>query len=146
MEKQEMLTEKVTRLITSDGHVFSVEEAVFVEMQAIHRLLPAGGDITIPISQITGEILAKVIDYCRKHVDHKLNRLRDEEISAWDSDFVDVDEKTLFDLFVASHFLDVKDLFNMILALVAEMTKKKNSAQPGNIDQLRSLFTSNFRL
>ncbi|XP_047983001.1 SKP1-like protein 9 isoform X2 [Salvia hispanica] len=111
--------EKVTSLRSSDGHIFPVEDT------------------------ITGDILAKVIDYCRKHIDHKLNRLRDEEITAWDRHFVNVDEKTLLDLLVASHFLGVKDLFSLIMVSVADMTKKKGV---GSMDQLHNLFISNFRL
>lgn len=92
--------EKVTSLKSSDGHIFPVEDTVIAEFRAIHSFLPAAGDAAIPISQITGDVLAKIIDYCRKHTDHKLNRLRDEEISAWDRQFVNVDEKTLLDLLV----------------------------------------------
>lgn len=104
---------KVTTLMSSDGHILPVEEAVIVELRAIHRHLPAAGDAAIPISQITGEILAKIIDYCRKHNDHKLNRLRDEEISAWDRRFVDVDEKILFELLVVRFLFRLRkfDLF-----------------------------------
>ncbi|XP_057805729.1 SKP1-like protein 12 [Salvia miltiorrhiza] len=150
MENRETLPspekEKLTTLMSLDGHIFPVEEAVIVELRAIRRLLPAAGDATIPISQVTGQILAKIIDYCRKHNDHKLNRLRDEEISAWDRHFVDVDEEILFDLLVASHFLEVKDLFYLTVTTVTDMMKTKSPAQVGNMDQLRNLFISNFRL
>ncbi|XP_047983000.1 SKP1-like protein 7 isoform X1 [Salvia hispanica] len=135
--------EKVTSLRSSDGHIFPVEDTVIAEFRSIHSFLPAAGDAVFPISQITGDILAKVIDYCRKHIDHKLNRLRDEEITAWDRHFVNVDEKTLLDLLVASHFLGVKDLFSLIMVSVADMTKKKGV---GSMDQLHNLFISNFRL
>ncbi|KAL6543055.1 hypothetical protein OROHE_010575 [Orobanche hederae] len=95
--ERENMERKTTLLMSSDGHIFQVEEAVVAEFQAIHRFLPAGG-AAIPISHITGQILAKVIEYCRKHNDHKLNRLLDQEISAWDRDFVVVNEKILVDL------------------------------------------------
>ncbi|KAL6544578.1 hypothetical protein OROMI_023440 [Orobanche minor] len=101
--ERENMERKTTLLMSSDCHIFQVEEAVVAEFQAIHRFLPAGG-AAIPISQITGQILAKVIEYCRKHNDHKLNRLLDQEISAWDRDFVVVNEKILVDLLTALGF------------------------------------------
>lgn len=53
---------------------------------------------------VNGKILAKVIEYCRYHVEAARKGADDkpakseDEVKAWDTEFVKVDQATLFDL------------------------------------------------
>ncbi|AES87709.2 SCF ubiquitin ligase, SKP1 component [Medicago truncatula] len=52
----------------TDGATFEIEEAVAVESQTIkHSIDDVSDDTGIPIPNVTGKILAKVIEYCKKH-------------------------------------------------------------------------------
>ena len=56
---------------------------------------------------MSSKILAKVIEYCKYHVDAETKAedkpsKSEEEIKIWDTDFVKVDQSTLFELILAS--------------------------------------------
>ena len=107
---------KIT-LKSSDGETFEVEEAVALESQTIkHMIEDDCADNGIPLPNVTSKILSKVIEYCKKHVDaapksassaaaanpaaadDRASSTADDDLKAWDNDFVKVDQATLFDL------------------------------------------------
>jgi S-phase kinase-associated protein 1 len=67
-----------------------------------------GSEDLIPLPNVSGRILAKVIEYCKYHVeankkvDDKPAKSEDD-IKTWDSEFVKVDQATLFDLILVSN-------------------------------------------
>jgi len=102
-------TKKIT-LRSSDGETFEVEEAVALESQTIkHMVEDDCADSVIPLPNVTSKILAKVIEYCKKHVDSPKtdDRQVDEELKNWDAEFVKVDQATLFDLILVCSLLSL---------------------------------------
>lgn len=64
-----MSTFKIITLKSCDDKIFKVDEAVAVQSQMIaHMVEDDCVDGEIPISNVTGVILAKVIEYCKKHL------------------------------------------------------------------------------
>jgi hypothetical protein len=63
-----------------------------------------GTDEVIPLPNVNGKILAKVIEYCAYHVEAATKgpddkpKKSEDEVKSWDTDFVKVDQATLFDL------------------------------------------------
>ncbi|KAI4374905.1 hypothetical protein MLD38_012843 [Melastoma candidum] len=98
-------------LKSSDGESIEVDEAVALESQTIkHMIEDDCADNGIPVPNVNSKILAKVIEYCRKHVDASRGDDRSlssssEEIMSWDAEFVKVDQATLFDLILAANYL-----------------------------------------
>eukprot|EP00262_Sarcandra_glabra_P011795 TRINITY_DN2904_c0_g1_i2.p1 TRINITY_DN2904_c0_g1~~TRINITY_DN2904_c0_g1_i2.p1 ORF type:complete len:107 (-),score=17.37 TRINITY_DN2904_c0_g1_i2:44-364(-) len=95
-------TKKVT-LKSSDGEIFEVEEAVAVESRTIkHAIEFEEAEGGVPVLNVTGKILSKVIEYCKKHVDlvkdNEGDQAAEDELETWDADFVKVDLSTLCDL------------------------------------------------
>ncbi|XP_049933194.1 SKP1-like protein 1 [Nymphaea colorata] len=87
---------KTVTVKSSDGEVLEVVEAVAKESQTIRQMIEDGcADSGIPLSNVANNILAKVIEYCKKHVDDKI---QEEELKAWDAEFVEVDQAMLFNL------------------------------------------------
>lgn len=89
-------------LKSSDGETFEVEEAVALESQTIkHMIEDDCADTSIPLPNVTSKILAKVIEYCKRHVDAVAktdDKASEDDLKSFDADFVKVDQATLFDL------------------------------------------------
>ncbi|CAL1401093.1 unnamed protein product [Linum trigynum] len=108
-----MSTEKkLITLKSSDGESFEVEEAVAMQSQTIKHMIEddCAGD-GIPIPNVTGGILAKVIEFCNKH-QHAAQS--DADLKKWDAEFANVGQDTLYDLLLAANYLNVKDLLDLI--------------------------------
>lgn len=108
-----MSSDRKLNLTSSDGETFEVDEAVALQSQTIKNMIEDdcahGG---IPLPNVTGKILAKVVEYCKKHVEAAADSksedrpspagAAEEDLKAWDADFVKVDQATLFDLILVS--------------------------------------------
>ncbi|KAF3595734.1 hypothetical protein DY000_02023912 [Brassica cretica] len=99
-----------------------------------------GNGITIP--NVNSAALAKVIEYCKKHVEANAD---DTELKAWDLDFAraleGLDKDAFFvkiesfdDILQAAHFLNIGGLFDLTCKTVAEMVRGKT------VDQIRDIF------
>ncbi|CAN1226666.1 SKP1-like protein 1A [Linum perenne] len=74
----------------------------------------------IPLPNVHSKILAKVIEYCKKHVETpKLDAVStsnaDDSLKQWDTDFAKVDQ--------AANYLNIKDLLDLTCQTVADMIK-----------------------
>ncbi|XP_028774490.1 SKP1-like protein 1A isoform X2 [Neltuma alba] len=130
---------KIT-LKSSDGKPFEVDEAVALQSQTIKHMIEvdcADGDIPLP--NVTSKILAKVIEYCKKHVDdaNSEEKISEDDLRAWDADFVRVDQATLFDLILAANYLNIKSLLDLTCQEVADMIKGQTP------EELRKTFNVN---
>lgn len=104
--------QKMIVLKSSDGETFEVEEAVAPESQTIKHMIEDNcADTSIPLPNVTSKILAKVIEYCKRHVDAAAkasadatasDKVAEDDLKAFDAEFVKVDQGTLFDLILVS--------------------------------------------
>ncbi|KAF9689576.1 hypothetical protein SADUNF_Sadunf01G0106500 [Salix dunnii] len=107
-------SKKIT-LRSSGGETFEVDEAVALKSTTIKRMIgeTSSGNrevITLPI--VSGNILAKVLQYCEKHTaDGK--SIADQELGTWDADFVKLDKDTLFQLILAANYLGIERLVDL---------------------------------
>ncbi|XP_047959829.1 SKP1-like protein 1A [Salvia hispanica] len=145
-------SKKIT-LRSSDGEVFEVDESVALESQTIkHMIEDDCADNVIPLPNVTGKILSKVIEYCKRHVDaaasatnadDKLaSAVSDEELKAFDVDFVKVDQATLFDLILAANYLNIKTLLDLTCQTVADMIKGKTPEEIRKTFNIKNDFTA----
>ncbi|KAJ4835034.1 hypothetical protein Tsubulata_048264 [Turnera subulata] len=116
-------SEKMITLLSSDGEEFVVEEAVAFQSQTIKHMIEDGcADQSIPLPNVPGRTLSKVVEYCKKHTSSDENK--EPELMAWDVEFTKVDQDTLFDVLLASNFLDIKNLLDLVCQTVAVMIKE----------------------
>lgn len=107
------MAEQRVKLRSSDDEMFEVDEAVAFESQAVKNMIEdTGKDAVIPLPNVSSKILAKVIEYCKYHVDNQKQGedkppASEDEIKAWDADFVKVDQATLFDLILVRNWASV---------------------------------------
>nr|KAJ0193872.1 hypothetical protein LSAT_V11C800438970 [Lactuca sativa] len=127
-------------LKSSDGEKFDVKLQVALQSEAIKQMIIDGGfssKIELSFPNITGEIMAKVLDYCHKHVyyDGAGNNLTAvEEMKVFDTQFVDVHYETLFKLVLASNELKIKSLLDLVSGRIAIMIKGKE------VEEIREMF------
>ncbi|XP_042437942.1 SKP1-like protein 1B [Zingiber officinale] len=145
----------MARMITlrsSDGEVFEVEEAVAMESQTIkHMIEDDCADNGIPLPNVSCRILAKVVEYCKKHVDAAASKsssedaagsgISDEDLKSWDAEFVKVDQATLFDLILAANYLNIKGLLDLTCQTVADMIKGKTPEEIRKTFNIKNDFT-----
>ncbi|CAI9115052.1 OLC1v1015886C1 [Oldenlandia corymbosa var. corymbosa] len=104
-------------------------------------------DNGIPLPNVTSKILAKVIEYCKRHVDSakaaegSVENTCDDDLKSFDADFVRVDQGTLFDLILAANYLNIKSLLDLICKTVAEMIKGKTPEEIRETFNIKNDFT-----
>jgi hypothetical protein len=93
------------KLLSSDTQMFEVDDEVAFLSQTVKNLVEdAGMEDAVPLPNVSGRILAKIIEYCKFHVEAAKKGADDkpakteEEVKHWDEEFVKVDQSTLFDL------------------------------------------------
>ena len=136
-------TRKIT-LKSSDGEAFEVDEAVALESQTIkHMIEDDCADNGIPLPNVTSKILAKVVEYCKKHVEASGSEEKssEDDLKAWDADFVKVDQATLFDLILAANYLNIKNLLDLTCQTVADMIKGKTPEEIRKTFNIKNDFT-----
>ena len=87
----------------------------------------------MPLSDVKSAVLAKVIEFCKHHVDQRLPEIEKplrsnnlaEIVPEWDAKFVDIEQEVLFELILAANYMDIKSLLDLTCAKVASMIKGK---------------------
>lgn len=102
-------TEKVL-LKSSDGQFFEVDKAVAQLSQTLKHLVEdTEPNTAIPLANVTSVVLAKVIEYCKKHSEASADAK--DALKAWDREFVKVEQSLLFDILMVKSFLTLFCLF-----------------------------------
>lgn len=135
-------------LKSSDDELFEVDEIVAYESQTVKDMIEdTGTNSPIPLLNVSSKILAKVIEYCHYHVvearksgDDKPG-LPEDEVKVWDSEFVKVDQATLFDLILAANYLNIKSLLDLTCQSVADMIKGKTPEEIRKTFNIKNDFT-----
>ncbi|XP_059633029.1 SKP1-like protein 1B [Cornus florida] len=142
-----MSSSKKITLKSSDGETFEVDQAVALESQTIkHMIEDDCADNGIPLPNVTSKILAKVIEYCRKHVEapkteDRANGAVDDDLKTFEAEFVKVDQATLFDLILAANYLNIKSLLDLTCQTVADMIKGKTPEEIRKTFNIKNDFT-----
>ncbi|CAN1229782.1 SKP1-like protein 4 [Linum perenne] len=145
---------KNLKLKSSDGETFEVSEAVASKSKMIKNMIDddcADGTIpcadgTIPVANVTGKVMAKVIEYCKKHVDEEEKQKSDQAaanpLKDWDGKFVkELSMEMLFDVTLAANYLDIKELLDLTCEYIASMMKGKEPEEIRKIFNIKNDYT-----
>jgi S-phase kinase-associated protein 1 len=94
----------MVRLRSSDKEVFEVaDEAIGKASTMIKDMLAGDVEVDeIPLPNVTGPILSRVLEYVKKHFSEDHDEFQipnaDDPLKRFDDGFVQVDQDTLFDL------------------------------------------------
>ncbi|KAI8608971.1 Skp1 family, dimerization domain-containing protein [Chytriomyces sp. MP71] len=132
------------KLCSSDNQEFSVSVEIANQSVLIKNMLEDVGDSDdqpIPLPNVPGAILQKVIEYATMHKDDPPPPPEDEtklktseDIEERDKEFINVDQGTLFEIILAANYLDIKNLLDLGCKTVANMIKGKS------VEEVRKLF------
>ncbi|KAI0999599.1 hypothetical protein K3495_g8598 [Podosphaera aphanis] len=128
---------KIT-LISNDGAVITVDSQVAMKSILIKNMMEDLGDAVtendVPIPNVNEAVLRKVIEWCEYHKndpvtatdDDSDSRKKTTDIEEWDQKFMQVDQEMLFEIILASNYLDIKPLLDVGCKTVANMIKGKS--------------------
>ena len=89
---------------------------------------------TIPIHGVTGDVLGKIIEFCKHHAETPMMEIKipletsdtSKIMSEWDAEYAsDVDINLLLEMLRAADFLDIKPLVNLLCVKAALKIKGK---------------------
>jgi S-phase kinase-associated protein 1 len=141
------------RLLSADGETFDVEKDVISASTTIKNMLDqievgSEDDEPIPLQNVTGSILKRVIQWCQYHradknenTDDDQREKRSDDISAWDSDFLKVDQGTLFELLLAANYLGIEGLLDAACKTVANQIRGKQPEEIRKTFNIQNDFT-----
>ena len=107
-----------------------------------------GKDEVVPLPNVNAAVLKKIIQWATYHKydppapdDNENKEKRTDDISSWDSEFLNVDQGTLFELILAANYLDIKGLLNATCKKVASMIKGKSAEEIRKTFNIKNDFT-----
>ncbi|KAF7552023.1 hypothetical protein G7046_g7542 [Stylonectria norvegica] len=127
-------------LASNDSVTIEVDRVVAERSMLIKNMLEDVGDGSInhdnpiPIPNVNEAVLLKVIEWCEHHRndppqaqdDESDARKKTTDIEEWDQKFMQVDQEMLFEIILASNYLDIKPLLDVGCKTVANMIKGKS--------------------
>ncbi|RDA89726.1 hypothetical protein CP533_6858 [Ophiocordyceps camponoti-saundersi (nom. inval.)] len=126
-------------LNSNDNALIEVDRDVIERSVLIKNLLgdcetKSSKDNPVPIPNVNEAVLRKVLEWCEYHrndpppaQDEESDaRKKSTDIDDWDQKFMQVDQEMLFEVILASNYLDIKPLLDVGCKTVANMIKGKS--------------------
>jgi S-phase kinase-associated protein 1 len=96
----------------------------------------------IPLPNVSSVNLKRIIEFCEYFKENPLDEiqrpLKNNDLSkvvpAWYAKFIDITQEELFELILATNYMDIKDLLDLACAKVASMIKGRKP------EEIRKLF------
>ena len=128
------MTDKV-RLLCSDGEEVEIDLDIAEKSVLIKGLIDdSGTEEQIPLPNVKRPILEKVITFCQHLKDHAPPEIEKplksvdmaSVVDAWYADYINLEQEVLFELIMASNYLDIKPLLELSCSKVASLIKNKS--------------------
>ncbi|EOA25823.1 hypothetical protein CARUB_v10019192mg [Capsella rubella] len=130
-----MSSDKIV-LTSSDGESFEVEESVARKLKIVGTMIENDcPEKSITLQNVTGKILALIIEYCKRHVDddHVAFEEAKKKLKDWDEEFMkSPDLETFVKLMQASNYL------NGLLGLTCQSVE--DSIKDKSVEEIRESF------
>ncbi|WOK98689.1 hypothetical protein Cni_G07401 [Canna indica] len=134
-----------TKMVTircSDGVEFVVDAAVCSLSQTISYIIEDCGHqetISVPLPHVDSLTFGKVLTYMTKHASKA--PINENNLKAWDAEYMEIDRDTLYNLLLASNYMEIKDLVHLCAAKVADMIRGKQPEEIREIFNIKNDFT-----
>lgn len=118
--------EEGVQVSTNDGQVFTLPMGVVQAMGTVHNYVTDGlvgshgGDATIPLPEVSGKTLSKLVELIKQHLDdpnvdvnNRIQMMR-YQLTTWDNEFfTGLDVATHADLIKAANYVEAKYALNI---------------------------------
>lgn len=155
------MSTEVISLMSSDKHVFQVERDVALMSKTINDLLEDTEDEQIPVSNVDGKTLARVIEFAKHEAalkaraearasrpasdaDKEEEKKDEEDRKKFEESYANDlknDQSALFDVILASNYLNIKSLLDLTCKTVAGMIKGKSPEEIRQQFNIKNDFT-----
>jgi len=132
------------KLQSSDGEIFPIDVSIAKLSTTIRDMLEHLGmdelendsDNLLPLPNIEGNVLKKVIEWAENHKTEKSPKVIETDkiywypLSPFNQNFIDTMElKMVFDVILAANYLDIEDLLSLGTKAIADRIKKCKDAE-----------------
>ena len=110
----------IMKVVTSDGALFEIDAKITKLSGFLTENFSKSSDKPIPLPKISSPVMKKVIEWAEHHKDDPLTNgdgdggKKDDGITAWDSQFLRVDQKMLCQLILAATHLQMDGLMDLV--------------------------------
>ena len=124
--------------MSNDGVIFTVDSDIINQLTTIKTMVDDLGEgdddeEIVPLPNVRAVILEKIIQWATHHKNDDPPSPegddKTDDVSVWDSEFLNVDQETLFGLILAANYLDIRPLLETTCKTVASMIKGKTPEQ-----------------
>ena len=131
------------KLLCVDNEEVQVEVSIAEKSVLIKGFIDhSGTDEQILLPNINRAILEKVMEFCKYIVDHREPEIEKplrstdmfKVVEPWYATYINVEQEMLFELIMASNYLEIKSLLELSCAKSASMIKNKS------IPEIRKFF------
>ena len=138
------------QLVSKDNQVFTVNARSIILSSLIQDMIEENEDEMprIPVPNVEGKTLEKVIEYCNYHYDKPIEEIEkplkgdvNDYICEWDKKFLEMEQHVLIDVIMASNYLNIKSLLDLTCAKIASMIRGKSPQQIRDIFGIENDFT-----
>jgi len=116
------------QIITSDKSKLVVEDQVALQSMLIKGMLEdiPGSDEPIPLvhESCTFPIVEKIFEFLKMQLQFEKNHTDESEITEYEKKFVAMEDDEIFNMIMATNYLDIKKLLDLLCKAVAEEIKK----------------------
>lgn len=102
----------------------------------------------VPVANIHSSILKRILDWAAHHRNDPLpgedeinHENRSDDLSQWDTEFLKVDQGTLYEIILAANYLDMKGLLDATCKTVANLIKDKTPLEIRKTFNIKNDFT-----
>lgn len=140
------------KFTTSDEKEFTVARPVAEMSVTIKNMLAdlEVSDQAIPLLNVNSETFQKIVNYCEHHYyhpevstdpNHSPASKRCDDMVPWDESFIEMEQPQLFEIILASNYLDIKNLLDLSCKKVASMIKGKSPEEIRKTFNIKNDFT-----
>ena len=138
-------------MISSDGQKFEISVKAAMRSQIMKESIMGNNqeEIEFNANNIKGDILKKVVEYLEhyeneepKEIERPLPSLNFQEcVDEWDYNFIDINLDTIFEIILASNYLDISPLLELASAKMASVIKGKTTEELRQTFGIQNEFT-----
>eukprot|EP01088_Endostelium_zonatum_P001203 TRINITY_DN114_c0_g1_i1.p1 TRINITY_DN114_c0_g1~~TRINITY_DN114_c0_g1_i1.p1 ORF type:complete len:183 (+),score=54.30 TRINITY_DN114_c0_g1_i1:32-550(+) len=151
----EATSTQTIKLESSDGQIFEVPKRIAEMSITVKHMMDdidtSSEEVPIPVPNVNGKILEKVIEYCKYHdenpdppeekKDERIRTAEEKDFLPWDKEYLKIDKPTLYQLILAANYLDIKPLLDVTCKSIAWMIKGKTPQEIRKEFDIKNDFT-----